>query len=118
MKSRRWVILMMLLAGAAGAADLGGTWTGSMVMNDGTRGGAYVRLKQSGSVITGTQGPSADHQFPISSGRVEGNLVTIEARPGPSVLRLTMTLEGDKLTGGVFEDDQQIGTVSLQKANP
>ena len=107
--------LFLLLATAAFGADVTGKWTGSLDLDNGNHGGAYVALKQQGSVITGTQGPSAASQFPITSGRIDGGQVTIEARPGSSVLRLTMKLAGDKLTGDVFENDEKIGTVSLQK---
>ncbi len=107
--------LFLLLASAAFGADVTGKWTGSLDLDNGNHGGAYVALKQQGSVITGTQGPSAASQFPITSGHIDGQQVTIEARPGSAVLRLTMKLAGDKLTGDVFEDDEKIGTVSLQK---
>jgi hypothetical protein len=114
----RWRLwLSMLMVSVAWSADVTGKWMGSMVLEDGNRGPAYLRLKQTGGVVTGSQGPSDEKQFPITSGRIEGSQVTTEARPGPAVLRLTMKLEGNKLTGEVFEDDRKIGTVSLQKVD-
>lgn len=117
MRQIRWRWLLMLIVSTAWAADVTGRWTGSMVLNDGNNSAAYLRLKQAGGVITGSQGPSDEHQFPITSGRIDGDQVTIKGRPGPAVLRLTMKLEGNKLSGEVFEDDRKIGTVSLQKVN-
>ncbi|HXH48345.1 MAG TPA: hypothetical protein VNM47_03145 [Terriglobia bacterium] len=112
-----WIVLLMFVATSAWAADVSGKWTGSMVLNAGRTDPANVQLKQNGKVVSGTMGPSDEKQFPLSSGRVDGDMVTIEAKPGPSVLRLTMRLEGTKLSGEVFEDNQEIGTVSLQKAS-
>ena len=110
--------LLVLLATTARAADVSGKWTGELVLDDGNSMTACVHLKQAGQAVTGTQGPSEDKQFPITRGRLEGDQLSIEAQPGPAVLRLTMKLDGNKLAGDVFEDDHKIGTVSLQKANP
>jgi hypothetical protein len=112
-----WIVLLILVATSMWAADLTGKWTGSMVLNEGRTDPANVQLKQNGNEVTGTMGPSDEKQFPLTSGRMDGDQVTIEAKPGPSVLRLTMRLEGTKLSGEVFEDNQEIGTVSLQKAS-
>ena len=111
-----WIVLLMLVATSVWAADVTGKWTGSMVLNAGRTDPANVHLKQNGNEVTGTMGPSDEKQFPLSSARIDGDMVTIEAKPGPSVLRLTMKLEGTKLSGEVFEDNREIGTVSLQKA--
>lgn len=115
MRQWRWMCGLMLMAGAAWAADVTGNWKGSMDLDGGSHDGAYLHLKQTGAVITGSQGPSGESQFPITSGHIEGDQVTLEARPGASTLRLTMKLAGSKLTGEVFEDDQKIGTVALEK---
>ena len=112
-----WIVLLMFVATSVWAADVTGKWTGSMVLNTGGSDPANAQLKQNGNVVTGTMGPSDEKQFPLTSGRIDGDQVTIEARPGPSVLRLTMRLEGTKLSGEVFEDNQEIGTFSLQKAS-
>lgn len=117
MKQRRIfsLVVMLAMAVSAWAADVTGKWTGSMTLNSGGDQPAFVMLKQSGEVLTGSQGPSQDHQFPITSGRFDGKQVTIEAHPGGAVFKLSMKLGGNKLTGDVYEDDQKIGTVSLQK---
>jgi hypothetical protein len=109
--------LLMLLATTAWAADVTGKWQGSMALNDSNQDAACAHLKQNGAVITGTMGASDDNQFPLTNGHIDGDMVTIEARPGTSVLRLTMKLEATKLSGEVFEDDRRIGTVSLKKVD-
>jgi hypothetical protein len=113
-----WVLLLMFVATSAWGADVSGRWAGSMALNNGENNPANAHLEQNGKVVTGSMGPSDEKQFPLTKGSIEGAQVTIEAKPGPKVLRLSMKLEGTKLTGEVFEDDEPIGTVSLQKAGP
>ncbi len=107
--------LMMMLVACTGlciAADVSGTWSGILSLGDREMPG-YMVLAQKGAVVTGTAGGSPDGQHPIEKGTAEGDQVTIEARPGPALLRFVMKQQGDKLSGDVFEDGQRIGTVSL-----
>jgi hypothetical protein len=108
--------LALLLTATAWGSDVSGAWTGKLVLDTGNTMSAYVHLKQKGDVVTGTQGPSEDNQFPITTGRIDGERLVIEAKPGPAILRLSMKLNGNKLVGDVFEDERKIGTVSLRKA--
>jgi hypothetical protein len=116
--TKRWICLPLLMAAAAWGADVTGNWSGTMVLTTGTRGAAYLKMKQNGTVITGTTGPSDQTQFPITSGRIDGNQVTVEAKPGDPVLKLVLKLESATLSGDVFEDNEKIGTISMQKVNP
>jgi hypothetical protein len=84
-------------------ADVTGTWSGSMAM---TRDGetkddtAYLVLKQTGSEVTGTIGPTAEKRLTITKGTAEGSNVYIEAVvEGENKLVLRLKLEGEKLTG-------------------
>jgi hypothetical protein len=72
-------------------------------------------LEQKGAAVRGTAGPSAGTQRKIETGAAEGNQVTVEARPGPVLLKFVMQQDADKLAGEVFEDGQRIGTVTLQR---
>ncbi len=76
-----WIVLFVFVATSAWAADVTGKWTGSMVLNTGGTDPANARSKQNGNVVTGSMGPSDEKQFPLISGRVDGDQVTIEARP-------------------------------------
>lgn len=118
MTKRLGFALSLLLSALAWGAGVDGKWTGQLTLDSGETVPASIRLKQDGSAVTGTQGPSDQKQFPITKGRIEGEQVTIEAQPGASVLRLSMKRDGNKLAGDVYEDGHKIGTVSLQKANP
>ena len=119
MKQGRLLLLaaMLAMAASAWATEVTGKWKGSMTLESGGEQPALVMLKQSGEAVTGSQGPTEDHQFPITSGRFDGKQVTIEARPGAAVFKLSMKLDGNRLTGDVYEDDQKIGTVSLRKVD-
>jgi hypothetical protein len=85
------------------AADVTGTWTGSMAMTKGDEtkdDSAYLVLKQTGTEITGTIGPNADKRLQITKGTADGDNVYIEAVvEGDNKLVLRLKVDGDKLIG-------------------
>lgn len=95
---------MALFAALSWGADVTGTWSGPMQM---TRGGetkddsAHMVLTQKGTEITGTIGPNADKQLPISKGSIEGSDITLEATPpnGEGKVTVKLKADGDKLIG-------------------
>jgi len=94
----RWILALAVLPLVA--ADVAGTWTGLAVTDDGKQGSLYFRLQVAGAQITGTIGPRADEQYPISEGKLEGNKVTLAMTlPGKGVYRFDLTLDGDTLRG-------------------
>jgi hypothetical protein len=66
---------------------------------------AVVVLKQQGEEVTGTLGPSESNQMPLKKGKVTGNLLKIEMEGNRIVL--TLTLDGDKLTGEIRDADDE-----------
>ena len=58
------ILAVLLLSVTAAAADVTGTWTGTVKLPD-QEVPAYFTLKQQGSTITGSVGGSADDQRPI-----------------------------------------------------
>ena len=98
-------ILVGLLAFVAliHAADVTGTWSGSMAMTKGDEtkdDTAYLVLKQTGAEISGTIGPNTEKRLTITKGSAEGNNVYIEAIvEGDNKLVLRLKLDGDKLVG-------------------
>jgi hypothetical protein len=98
-------ILIGLLAFVAivHAADVTGTWSGTMAMTKGDEtkdDSAYLVLKQTGAEITGTIGPNADKRLEITKGTADGNSVYIEAVvEGDNKLVLRLKVDGDKLIG-------------------
>ncbi len=80
-------------------ADVTGKWSGTAVMaRDGETHdqSAYFVLKQEGSAITGTAGPSEGDQHPLKDGRIEGNDITFEVEhEGASNVRVRLKVDGD-----------------------
>ena len=96
-------LLMAALAMAAAAADVTGTWSGSLkgAGPDGQDGGVTLVLKQAGSEITGTAGPTADHQMPIQKGKIEGGKIALEVAVGDGTFKFDLILEGEHIKGDV-----------------
>ena len=99
----RLLVALLTLVAAMHAADVTGTWSGSMAMTKGDEtkdDSAYLILKQTGTEITGTIGPNADKRLTITKGSADGNGVYIEAIvEGDNKLVLRLKVEGDKLVG-------------------
>jgi hypothetical protein len=106
------------------APDLTGTWTGkfSVVSQTEKEEGAHVILKQTGTELSGSVGPSAERQQAINKGAVvagkDGTAVTFDTgRPG-HVISFELKLVDGKLKGTAkdeFYPDNKI-TVDLQRA--
>ena len=105
MKVFKALLLAMVLALAASAADVSGTWSGTLnvtgpdgqIHND----TVHMILKQDGAKVTGTAGPSAGEQMAIEKGAVEGNKVTMEVPLPQGSFKFDIALEGDHLRGDV-----------------
>jgi hypothetical protein len=104
--------------------DLTGTWTGkfSVVSQGEKQESAHVILKQTGSELSGSIGPSAERQQAINKGAVvtskDGTVVTFDTgRPG-HVIAFELKLADGTLKGTArdeFYPDNKI-TVDLQRA--
>ena len=53
---------------------------------------AVLMLKQTGTDITGTVGPSEDAQFAIQKGKIEGDKITLEADHEGHTIRFDLVL--------------------------
>jgi hypothetical protein len=95
-------------------ADVTGTWSGPMQM---TRDGetrddsAHLVLTQKGTEVTGSVGPHADKQMPITKGTAEGEVITIEATPpsGSGKIVIKLKLDGEKLVGDLTANGEGDG---------
>jgi hypothetical protein len=81
----RALVCLLLITAAALAADVTGKWTGSydVVTPDGEsmKGAVIMNLKQNGTELTGTMGPSEDAQWTIRNGEVNGDKITLQIQP-------------------------------------
>ena len=101
------IFVCFLLAAAmvanAAAADVSGKWSGSFAPENGNGGTAFVVLKQTGTAITGTAGADESDQWPIQSGKIEGNNVTVVVKStnDGTVYKCSLVLDGDRLKGDI-----------------
>jgi hypothetical protein len=98
-------LLLMPLAAEAGAADISGTWTFTVVkvMSPGTVDVTFV-IKQEGEKLSGTySGPTGE--YPIT-GAVKGDKVVISyevTNKSTMTVRLTGTIESPTKMAGTIE---------------
>jgi len=99
------VMLSIVFVATASAADATGTWSGNLKVagpdgqvQDDT---IHLVLKQDGTKLTGTAGPSADQQLPIDKGVVDGSKVTLEVAVGQGTFKFELALDADHLKGDV-----------------
>jgi hypothetical protein len=110
----RAVFLLVWLTLAAFAADLNGTWTGSAKGMEERDHGAILHLKQNGTEITGTAGPTEEMQWTILNGKIDGDHVTFDLNADGPIVKFDLTLEDAHLKGAaVFEMDGQPKKVTL-----
>jgi len=98
-----WLLLCVALPFIAAAADVSGKWSGSFTPENGDGGSAYVILKQSDAIITGSGGPDANDQWPGLHGTIDGNKVSFEVKSTDdgTVYKGALVLSGDHLKGDV-----------------
>src|ERR1700704_5926752 len=76
------ILCCFLLTSMAMFADVTGKWSGSFDATgpDGqtNTGSAFMVLKQSGDAISGTAGPTEEHQMTIKVGKIAGDKIILE----------------------------------------
>ena len=89
-------LALSLVLPVSAAQDFSGKWSGSFVITrpDGSinTDRIYLDLKQAKTEITGTAGPTAERQWPIKSGKVEGGKVIFEVQERGDGPLITFTL--------------------------
>ena len=81
-------------------ADVTGKWSGTFEMTsqgETHSGGVSMILKQDAGKITGSLGPTAEQQFAIKNGTIEGDRIHLEVVPdqGPALVKMDLKLDGD-----------------------
>ena len=95
---------VVLLTSVVASSDLSGKWSGSFLQTlpDGQKkdAQAFMDLKQSGTEITGTAGPSQNQQWGIRKGKVAGDKITFEIQSdGQPMISFELTLVDGHLKG-------------------
>jgi hypothetical protein len=92
---RRLLFLMLVLAMAAFAADVTGTWKGSMETPMGTMENTFV-LKADGANLSGVI-QSQMGELKIEKGKVDGDKITFSASLDMGTLNYSGVVKGDEI---------------------
>jgi hypothetical protein len=97
------VLLAVTAAAIAMAADATGKWSGTIALTEGGDSQpALLVLTQSGTAITGTGGPDENQQFPIQTGKIDGNKIVLDISPSEGALyHMELVLDGDDIKGDI-----------------
>jgi hypothetical protein len=95
------VLLCIIFAGVALAADISGNWSGTMQMGDNPISLTYA-FKQDGEKVTGTVTTPHGQAIPLSDGKIAGDKVTfyVQVDMGGTPAKFTSegVLKGDEIT--------------------
>ena len=108
-------VLLLVSFPVLAAEDFSGSWSGSFTGTgpDGTERTEqmFMKLVHKGADLTGTAGPSAEVQWQIAKGKVDGNNVAFEvqaggdASSGAPLLRFTLAFADGHLKGTLNADN-------------
>ena len=108
------LVVIALAAATLVAADVTGSWRGTLTPDGGDAGPALLILKQEGNALTGTAGPDENERHPISKGTVDNDTVAFEVETPGGVMKFALKQKDDELTGDVTrERDGQQQTAKL-----
>jgi hypothetical protein len=117
------VAALSLALAIGSAADVTGRWEGKITAQrpDGTpiEDTALLILEQKGSTLSGTIGGSDADQHPITSGTVDGDKITIQARHAKNdrTFKLELTLDGDQMKG-TMTSGERTGQIVVKRVKP
>jgi hypothetical protein len=103
------LLFLTILSTSCSRANVGGKWSGQFKPADSTRAEpAVVVLTQAGSVLTGTAGPDATHQWAIKNGKVDGDNINFDVTSNNEItIHFALKLVDKHLKG---EAKNQAGT--------
>jgi hypothetical protein len=110
--------MIALAAMALSAADVTGSWSGTLTPDGRDAGPALLILKQEGTEVTGTVGPNENERHPISKGKVEKDTVAFEVETPGGVMKFALKQKGDELAGAVTrerEGQQQTAKLAVKR---
>ena len=110
----KYILLLTMAAVGLMAADATGVWTGTFTPAGREQGPAYLVLKQEGTKLTGTAGPTVDEQYQIRNGKAENGEVTFEVTNDDATMKFVLKQEGNGISGDVSrERDGEVQTAKL-----
>ncbi|HXT71975.1 MAG TPA: hypothetical protein VN700_19630 [Vicinamibacterales bacterium] len=120
---KRFILLALLAVAPVLQAqtDLTGTWSGPFVMTvdgDTHDDTALMVLTQKGAELTGTAGPTAEQQWPILKGKVEGAAAEFDVQSDGPLVHFALKLVDGHLKGDAkaeMDGRKMSATVNLQR---
>ncbi|HTX37594.1 MAG TPA: hypothetical protein VME43_21340 [Bryobacteraceae bacterium] len=110
--------MLALLALAAWAGDISGTWTGQINGPDGNAFNLTYSFKQDGDKLTGTvAGPQGD-PIPLEEGKVNGDKISFSVHVefnGSTKFTSEGTVKGEEITLTTKSDSGDLGPMTLKK---
>jgi hypothetical protein len=94
------VIVGLLMLVYASAEDFSGKWSGSSPDNKSVST-VYAVLKQDGTTLTGSAGPSESRQYQITTGKADGDHLVFEVKMGGGIIRFDLTAAASELKGNM-----------------
>jgi hypothetical protein len=95
------VLICIVFAGVAMAADISGNWSGTMQMGDNPISLTYA-FKQDGEKVTGTVTTPQGQAIPLSDGKIAGDKITfyvqVDMGGTPAKFSSEGVLKGDEIT--------------------
>lgn len=115
------VVLALVFVPVHAAEDFTGKWSGTFapIRPDGSTGNDSILmdLKQKGTELTGTAGPSDQEQWPLK-GTVDGNKVTFQVERDGRVIKFTLTFADGHLKGDAvaeFEGQKMTAKIDTER---
>jgi hypothetical protein len=114
--------LVLLVVPVLAAEDFTGKWSGAFVTTgqDGSTKDETILLdlRHKGTELTGTAGPSAEKQWPLSKGTVDGNKLSFEVQSDGPLVKFALTFADGHLKGDAaaeFEGQKMSAKVDAQR---
>jgi hypothetical protein len=115
----KFVLLILMLSSALLGADVTGKWSGTFTRTgpDGETktAPAFLVLKQDGSKLTGSGGPSESEQKPISNGKVDGNRLIFDVVGDNSTISFDVVVEGDQIKGAMKRGEGESAKLDVKR---
>ena len=114
-------LCLSVLTGAA--ADVTGKWEGKITAQrpDGTSSddAALLILEQKGTTVSGTVGGSETDRHPITSGTLDGNKLTLEAKNANNdrTYKIELTIAGDEMKG-TLSSGERVASLTVTRKKP
>jgi len=110
---------VIVLALAAWAGDISGTWTGQITGPDGNGFSLTYSFKQDGEKLTGTVAGPQGNSIPLEEGKVQGDKISFAVHVdfnGSTKFTSEGTVNGDEITLATkSESGDPLGAITLKK---